>query len=101
MKQITTTFNIYSTLALIIIWSIFEALFSEHQNVNTLIDDLTNSVFLKTLIFICLFVLAAMITSKVFKEIWNRFICNVFDKRKITLNESYAVCFLITLVSLQ
>ena len=101
MKQVTTSFNIYSTLALITVWSLFEALFSEHQNTNVLVDDLTNSIFLKILVFICLFVFAALITSKVFKEIWNRFICNVFDKRDISLNESYAICFLITFVFLQ
>lgn len=98
MKTITTTFNFYSTIALFITWSVFTALFSERQSSHFLIDELTNSLFLQSITLISLFILSALITSKVFQEIWNRFLCHVFEKREISLNESYAVCFLVALV---
>lgn len=100
MKQITVTFNAYCTIALLSILTIFEGLFSEYKSTDRLIDSLTFSPALKVIVFICLFVISALVTSFVFKEIWNRFVVSVFEKREITLNEAYAVSFLAALVFL-
>ncbi|MBD1388508.1 hypothetical protein IC617_03620 [Neiella sp. HB171785] len=99
MMPITLPFNIVSTIVLFFVSVVTEVLLGDgSQSAPPLLLKLINDVTLLVFALFVLFIVTALVASKVFMEIWNRCLSNIFDKRGITLNESYALCVLLVFV---
>lgn len=103
-KVISTKFNVFATFALLLVMFIF-TLFtidvSDGYESNTLVDLLFTQFWLKVLfsLFSLLLLIGVAITiSYIFKEIWNRLLCDLFQVREVNINEAYSISVLLVLL---
>lgn len=98
-KGITTRFNILATITLWAITFAFALANYEVNNTyetNTLIDMYIDSHFIKMTLPLVTWVVSSLILSKLFNEIWNRLLSDIFKVRHINFAESYTFSTLIT-----
>ncbi|MEL0648997.1 hypothetical protein V6248_16335 [Pseudoalteromonas agarivorans] len=102
-KGITIRFNILATIALWTMSLVFALTNFEVGSTyesNALIDIYIDSLIVKMTLLLAIWVASALVLSKLFNEIWNRLISDIFKIRQINFSESYALSILITWVLL-
>jgi len=97
VKKIDTKFNVLWTFIICLVFALEYWIFEykpgprEHETIFNQIDH--PMIALSILLFCSLLIVSTV--SKLFMEIWNRFITDVFNIRDISFAESYALCFLL------
>jgi len=97
-KIISTKFNVAASFALLlvnVIFTLFTTDVSAGYESNTLIDLFFTQLWLKVLFSLLLLVGIAITISYIFKEFWNRLLCDLFQVREVNLNEAYAISILL------
>lgn len=97
-KIISTKFNVAATFAVLlvnVIFTVFTTDVSTGYESNTLIDLFFTQLWLKILFSLLLLVGFAITISYIFKEFWNRLLCDLFQVREVNLNEAYAISILL------
>ena len=98
-KGITIRFNILATIALWAISLVFAftnfEVGSSYES-NALIDMYIDSFIVKMTLLLATWIASALILSKLFNEIWNRLLSDIFNVRQINFSESYAFSILMT-----
>lgn len=100
-KEINTQFNIKATLAMwfvsIITLFVTEDI-DQSDNPSTALQFLVDSLVARMIITLFFWVIIMLVLSKLFKEVWNRLIFDVFQLRKISFSEAYAFSVVMTWV---
>ncbi|RZM80369.1 hypothetical protein C3B51_12485 [Pseudoalteromonas rubra] len=100
-KEISTNFNLLVTGTLLFVIFVFEFFtidVSGPYEDNSLVGLMFTQAEYKIIFLLFLLVGLAITASFIFKEIWNRLICDLFEIREINLNEAYSICFLMVLL---
>jgi hypothetical protein len=100
-KGISTNFNILATCSLLFVLFLLEFFtvdLSGANEDNSLAGMLFAQAEFKVLFVLFLLMSVAITASFVFKEIWNRLLCDLFKTREINLNEAYSICILMVLL---
>ncbi|MFU2511426.1 MAG: hypothetical protein ACTH4U_15250 [Pseudoalteromonas prydzensis] len=97
-KIISTEFNVFATFALLLvmfIFTLFTVDVSAGYGNSTLLDLLFTQFWLKVLFSLLLLIGVAITISYIFKEIWNRLLCDLFQVREVNINEAYSISVLL------
>ncbi|WP_125784684.1 hypothetical protein [Pseudoalteromonas rubra] len=100
-KEISTSFNLLATGTLLLVMFVFEFFtmdFSGTYEDRTLLGIMFSQAEYRIIFLLLLFMVVAITASFIFKEVWNRLICDLFKIRGINLNEAYSICFLVVVV---
>ena len=97
MKKIDTKFNVFWTFIIFIIYTSDYWIFSYTPGSGeseTLFDKIEHPIIALCVLLFCS-LLVVFTVSKLFMEIWNRLITDLFSIRNVGFAESYALCFLL------
>ena len=97
MKKIDTKFNVVWTLIVFFVYSLDYMIFSYTpgpRDNDTIFDNIDNPLVACCVLLFCSMLIVSVV-GKLFMEIWNRLITDLFSIRNIGFAESYALCFLL------
>lgn len=97
MKKIDTEFNVFWTFIIFLVYTLDYWIFSYSpgpSDSETLFDTIEHPIIALCVLFFCSLLVVSTV-SKLFMEIWNRLISELFGFRNISFAESYALCFLL------
>lgn len=97
MKKIDTKFNVLWTVIIFLVYALDCWIFnytSGPRESETLFDTIEHPIIALCVLFFCSLLVVSTV-SKLFMEIWNRLISDLFSFRSIGFAESYALCFLL------
>jgi hypothetical protein len=100
-KGISTNFNLLATgifLFVMFLIEFFTIDVSEIHEDSSVAGIMFAQIELKILFLLSLLIGGAITASLIFKEIWNRLLCDLFKTRELNLNEAYSICFLMVLL---
>lgn len=97
MKKIDTKFNVIWTFIIFFVFTLDYLIFNYTPRIreSKTIFDMIEPPIIALFIIVFFSVLVVSTVSKLFMEIWNRLITDLFSVRHIGFAESYALCFLL------
>lgn len=97
MKKIDTRFNVFWTFIIFLVYTLDYWIFSYSpgpRESETLFNTIEHPLIALCVLFFCSLLVVSTV-SKLFMEIWNRLISDLFSFRNLGFAESYALCFLL------
>lgn len=97
MKKIDMKFNVLWTVIIFLVYTLDYWIFNYipgPRDSETLFDTIEHPVIALFVLFFCSLLVVCTV-SKLFLEIWNRLISDLFSLRNVDFAESYALCFLL------